>query len=199
MSSPDQSQPPTKKPPVHEDPVRHHVFDGIEEYDKRLPNWWLITLYASIVFAVIYWMVTQQFRHDDAGEKVTAIMLEKRAAKLAASAAFDDAGLWTLSRAPSVVAAGEAVYKTTCLSCHGDRLQGGIGFNLADATWVHGGRPTEIMQTVTNGVLVKGMPAWGPVLGPKKTSEVVAYILSKHSESEAAATPASSSVGGVGP
>jgi len=24
------------------------------------------------------------------------------------------------------------------------------------------------------------MPAWGPVLGPKKTAEVVAFILSKH-------------------
>ena len=33
-------------------------------------------------------------------------------------------------------------------------------------------------------VLAKGMPTWGPVLGPKKISEVTAYVLSKHKEGE---------------
>ncbi len=171
------SQPP-KKP--GEDPIRAHVFDGIAEYDRRLPNWWLVTLYASIVFAIVYWMYTQHFRHEDDGERVAGQVQELRAAKIAAAGAFDDDALWSMSRTSSVIAAGEATYKTTCLSCHGDKLQGGIGFNLADATWVHGGKPTEVMKTVTDGVLVKGMPAWGPVLGPKKTAEVVAFILSKH-------------------
>ncbi len=172
------------KPPSApgEDPVRPHVFDGIQEYDKRLPNWWLLTLYASIAFAVVYWMMTQHFRHESAGAKVAAQVQEIRAAKMASAGAFDDAGLWAMSRTESVVAAGAATYQTTCVSCHGDKLQGGIGFNLADNTWVHGSKPTEIMKTVNEGVLVKGMPAWGPVLGPKKVAEVVAFVLSKHSE-----------------
>ena len=34
---------PTPTPP--EDPIRPHVFDGIAEYDKRLPNWWLAILW----------------------------------------------------------------------------------------------------------------------------------------------------------
>jgi cytochrome c oxidase cbb3-type subunit 3 len=37
---------------------------------------------------------------------------------------------------------------------------------------------------VTSGVLVKGMPTWGPVLGPKRIAEVVAYVLSHHREGE---------------
>jgi cytochrome c oxidase cbb3-type subunit 3 len=55
---------------------------------------------------------------------------------------------------------------------------------LTDTLWIHGGKPTDIFATINNGVLVKGMPTWGPVLGPRKISEVVAYVLSKHREDE---------------
>ncbi len=169
---------PPQKP--GEDPIRPHVFDGIAEYDKRLPNWWLVTLYGSIVFAIGYWMFTQHFKRVSDGERVDVAVQELRAAKLAAAGAFDDAALWTMSRTPSVVASGEAVYKSTCVACHGDQLQGGIGFNLADAVWVHGGEPLAIMRTVSQGVTGTGMAPWGATLGPKKTAEVVAFILSKH-------------------
>jgi cytochrome c oxidase cbb3-type subunit 3 len=36
----------------------------------------------------------------------------------------------------------------------------------------------NVYKTVAEGVLEKGMPAWAPVLGTKKVSEVVAYIMS---------------------
>ena len=38
-----------KKPEVR------HVFDGIEELDNRLPNWWLGFLWITIVFSAGYW------------------------------------------------------------------------------------------------------------------------------------------------
>jgi cytochrome c oxidase cbb3-type subunit 3 len=37
-----------------------------------------------------------------------------------------------------------------------------------------------MLKVVNEGVLTKGMPAWGPILGPKKVSEVLAFILSHH-------------------
>jgi cytochrome c oxidase cbb3-type subunit 3 len=38
----------------------------------------------------------------------------------------------------------------------------------------------NLVKVVTEGVQAKGMPTWGPNLGPKKISEVVAFILSHH-------------------
>lgn len=164
-----------------EDPIREHVFDGIAEYDRRLPNWWLMTFYGSIVFAVIYWMATQHFARSDDASRLAAEMQRIEAERIAASASsLDDATLWTMSRNPVFVNAGRATYQSTCASCHGPALGGGIGVNLADSEWLHGGTPSEVLKTVTDGVLAKGMPAWGPVLGGRKVSEVTAFILSHH-------------------
>lgn len=172
-------------PPPPDEPIRPHSFDGIQEYDKRLPNWWLATFYAAIIFWIGYWFY---YEHAHLGPSNTA-RLEKEmaaieAAKLAAAPSLDDASLWQMSRNPVFVEAGRATFATTCASCHHEKLTGGIGPNLVDNLWIHGGTPIEINHTVTHGVLVKGMPAWGPVLGAKKVSEVVAFILSHHQENE---------------
>jgi cytochrome c oxidase cbb3-type subunit 3 len=168
-----------------EDALRPHTFDGIEEYDKRLPNWWLITLYATIVFWGCYWFYYERahigLSNAAALEKKMAVI---EAERLASAPSLDDASIWKMSRNPVFVEAGRATFNTTCASCHTDKLTGAIGPNLIDHLWIHGGRPTEIYHTVQTGVLVKGMPAWGPVLGNKKISEVVAYVLSYHQEGE---------------
>ena len=166
-----------------EDPIRAHVFDGIAEYDRRLPNWWLVTLYAGIVFAILYWMATQHFGRSTNESVVDAEMQRIEAEKLASSASnLDEATLWKMSRNPLFVEAGRATFQSTCASCHNAALTGGIGPNLVDAVWVHGNKPTDLLKVVTDGVAAKGMPAWGPVLGGKKVSEVVAFVLSHHQE-----------------
>lgn len=180
------SQPPSDQPPAPLDqPVRDHVFDGIQEYDKRLPNWWLVTLYGAIVFWVGFWFYYER-AHLGPGnaEQLERELAVIEAARLAAAPAVDDSSLWKMSRNTVFVDAGRATFNSTCASCHSDKLTGGIGPNLLDRLWIHGGRPTEIYRTVTDGVLVKGMPAWGPVLGGKKVSEVAAYILNHHQENE---------------
>ena len=85
---------------------------------------------------------------------------------------------------------GKAVYEAACAACHLASLRGkaestvAIGPDLTDTTWVHGGRPTEVHALINKGVLAKGMPTWGPVLGARKIGEVTAYIMSKHREGE---------------
>jgi cytochrome c oxidase cbb3-type subunit III len=179
-------QPPVPPP---EDPgikIREHVYDGIQEYDQRLPNWWLYTLYGAIVFWILYWFISMSAGLvPEDGEQVDAAMARVAADKLASSIdVTDDARFWEMSRNPVFVEAGKQAYQANCVACHLASLRGksenpaAIGPDLTDAGWLHGGTPKEVYATAARGILAKGMPAWEPVLGQKKTAEVVAYLLS---------------------
>lgn len=182
--------PPPPAPPS-EDPVREHTYDGIQEYDKRLPNWWLYTLYITMVFWVGYWAYYEWFRvGPDGPARVQLELARIEAVKLASAVQIDDASLWKMSQNAVFTEAGKATYNTNCAACHLVSLRGkgenptAIGPDLTDTSWIHGGRPTEVYAVIEKGVLAKGMPAWGPVLGSRKITEAVAYILSKHREGE---------------
>lgn len=173
------SHPLPNPPSDHEDPVRPHVFDGIQEYDKRMPNWWLFTLYGAIAFSLGYWAFYHAWQMgEDPGYALEQQMKENTMIAARASGVVDDDMLWNLSRDPQMVEAGKATYGATCASCHQADLSGGIGPNLKDAVWIHGGEPAKIAEIISKGVLEKGMPTWAPVLGKTKITEVTAYILS---------------------
>ncbi len=170
-----------------DDPLRHHTYDGIQEFDKRLPNWWLWTLHGAIIFSFIYWF----YFHWSGLSETRETRLERKMAQIALAAAtsggkdLDDAQLWAMSRDPVIAGAGKGTFLSTCAACHGPEGYGGIGVNLRDSQWVHGGNPTNILATITKGVLAKGMPAWGPVLGPGRVTEATAFVLSWHTPPEA--------------
>ncbi len=166
--------------------LRTHSFDGIQEFDRRLPNWWLVILYSAIAFAIVYWFVHMIARVvPDDGAQVDTAMAKISAAKLASAFdVTDDAKFWEMSKNAVFVDAGKQTFNSLCSTCHAVTLTGGVGPNLVDHGWLYGGTPKEVFHTVNAGVLTKGMPAWGPVLGTKKTAEVVAYVLSHHAAGE---------------
>jgi cytochrome c oxidase cbb3-type subunit III len=176
--------------PTPEDPIRPHVFDGIQEYDKRLPNWWLNTLYITIVFWVAYWAYHEWLHLGQSDVQIVESAMARIATERLSEAKLDDASLWQMSQNAAFRDAGKATFDTNCAACHLASLRGksesavAIGPDLTDTRWLHGGKPTEVHQLIMKGVLAKGMPAWESVLGAKKISEATAYILSKHQEGE---------------
>ncbi len=168
--------------------VMPHVFDGIQEYDQRLPNWWLFTLYGSILFAFAYWAYYFQTGSGQDDRTVLDAELSRiEAEQLAAVSSLDDATLWKLSRNAVTVAEGKAVYASLCFTCHGPALEGikGVGFRLNDDLWVHGSSPLAIHRNIAQGVTVNGQPT-GMVaqqgLGAARVTAVTAFLLSTQRE-----------------
>lgn len=164
-------------------PLRDHEFDGIREFDNKLPNWWLWTFFGAMIFSVVYWFGYQVLHVWPGSLESYQIEVKNAEAErdrlIAQTMDLTDEGLLKLSKDPEVVARGKATFlgAGTCLSCHSAEGTGNIGPNLTDNYWLHGGKPTQIYKTVTEGVPVKGMQAFGPKLGPKRVAEVVAFIL----------------------
>lgn len=166
-----------------EDKVRDHTFDGIQEFDKSMPNWWLFTLYATIVFAIAYWVYYQKanmgMTQEEELEAAMARIDEVVARAKAEAGVLDNDTFGIMAKDATIVAAGELIYTQNCSACHGQNREGGIGLALNDAEWKHGANPLDIKKVVEEGVATAGMPAWGPVLGDEKVNHVVAYLVSK--------------------
>ncbi len=73
------------------------------------------------------------------------------------------------------IAAGQKLYAQYCFTCHGSIGEGGIGPNLTDEYWIHGGSFPEVIHTIKKGVPVKGMIAWETQLKPDQILQVGSY------------------------
>lgn len=72
---------------------------------------------------------------------------------------------------------GKQIFMKNCATCHGKLGEGGIGPNLTDAYWLHGGSIDDIVHTIKVGVPAKGMISWQPVLKEDQILQVASYIL----------------------
>lgn len=180
------------RPSVKDGPIlREHTFDGIQEYDQKLPNWWLFTFYIMIVFFICFWVYYYSFGGMNSPEaeikaEMSKIETIKQKALEAMLDKLDDAVLVEWSQNKQILSKGEEIYKAQCVACHNQNLEGGIGRSLVDAHWEYGGKPMEIFNLVLKGSPADSqgfnqakMAPYESILGAEKTAQVTAYIMSK--------------------
>jgi cytochrome c oxidase cbb3-type subunit III len=143
-----------------------HQWDGIKELNTPLPRWWVYTFYATIIWAIGYWVVypawpllwsntTGLFNYSSrAAVGVELANLEKvRGDKMVALGA---ASLEDIEKDPALLALararGKAAFGDNCAPCHGSGGAGAKGFpNLNDDDWLWGGSLEQIHQTIQFG------------------------------------------------
>ncbi len=182
--------------------LREHEYDGIQEYDQKLPNWWLFTFYGAIVFSIGYWVFyyhTDMFKSDQVmiREKIVAIHQAKNAELEKTLATLDNSKLvhqW--AEDPAIVSAGEVTYLTNCSACHGPDLSATMvvgaakiplpGLAINDGQWKFGNKPMDIFKLINQGSPADStgyngakMQAWGQTLTPKQIAELVSFIIAK--------------------
>jgi cytochrome c oxidase cbb3-type subunit 3 len=183
----------SNRPNDFEPVLRDHSYDGIQEYDQKLPNWWLFTWYIMMVAFVVCWVGYYQFGIGMSDEKeIASAMAKIEDHQKKELEMISDDSLWAMSKDPKIVAAGAASYSATCIACHAPDMSAKIagvklpGLPLNDREWKHGNNPTQLLTIVRKGApdLTKGMPPWEPQLGIHRVVEVLAFILSKHKQGE---------------
>ncbi len=159
-----------------------HDYDGIQEYDNRLPNWWLFTLYGAIVYAVGYWLFYQTFAvghtQDVAYSREVEAAAEMQIAREMGKEVTNES-LLLMTKVSAQTDAGAKIFQDKCAQCHNSQADGNIGPNLTDDYWLHGPDPIDIYHTVMNGVLDKGMQSWKDQLGPVRVRQVVSFVLTR--------------------
>lgn len=163
-----------------QDIMLDHDYDGIKELDNSLPPWWVYMFYLSIIFGFFYipyyhWSDTPRGQLDyyeiemEEGEKI------KRAYLRAQADLVNENNAEPLTEELALTA-GESSFKMYCAACHGQSGEGGIGPNLTDSYWLHGGGFKSIFKSIKYGFPEKGMVAWNAQMGASEIHKIASYI-----------------------
>ncbi|MEO1541147.1 MAG: cytochrome-c oxidase, cbb3-type subunit III [Pseudomonadota bacterium] len=190
-----------KKPLDDEDyPTTGHEWDGIREYDKPMPRWWLWTFYATVVWALGYALLypavplfdraTPGMLGYSSREEVAAAIARAELANAPLDTRITSVALEEIGTDPDLAryarAGGGAIFRTYCSQCHGSGAAGAVGYpNLLDDDWLWGGGIEDIYLTIAHGIRDEDdfdsrfseMPAFGEVLSRDEIAAVVAHLL----------------------
>lgn len=161
--------------------VLDHSYDGVRELDNNLPPWWKGLFYATIAFAPVYLYFNQFSSFSQTGLEEYEVNMSLAEAKVAAYMKTQD-NVLDESNIPlladnDALGKGQMLYTAKCSPCHGKAGEGGIGPNLTDPYWLHGGSISDVYITIKNGVPDKGMIPWKNELRPRDMQEIASYIM----------------------
>lgn len=164
------------------DILTDHAYDGIKELDNRLPPWWLWGFYLSMAFSVIYIfnyhiLGYTPLQAEEYENEMTLAQAEVEAYLISKALNVDES---TVEYIPSDerLGAGKKIFDAACVVCHSADGGGGVGPNLTDDYFLHGGEIGEIFKTIKYGVPAKGMRAWNTDYSPVEIQNVATYIKS---------------------
>jgi cytochrome c oxidase cbb3-type subunit III len=163
----------------------------------------LWTLYATIVWAVGYWIVypawptisgyTRGYIGYSSRADLAVELAELNRMRDAQAAQLRTASLEDIRKNPDMLrialARGKAAFGDNCAGCHGQGGAGAVSYPiLTDDEWIWGGSLAEIQQTINHGIRwaqddksrVSDMPAFGRMgmLKKQEIVEVVEYVRS---------------------
>lgn len=180
-----------------------HEWDGLKELNNPLPKWWLYVFYASIVWAIGYWVVypswplisgyTAGVLGNSQRADALAAVEAGQAARAQLGAGLNDASLEEIASKPELLdfamANGRAAFGDNCAACHGSGGTGAIGYpNLQDDGWIWGGTLEDIHTTLKYGIRsghdearFAEMPAFGrdELLDKTQIDQVANFVASR--------------------
>ena len=179
-----------------------HEWDGLRELNTPLPRWWLYLFYATIVWAIGYWifypawpLISNSTQGVLGYHTRTAIVSDLAALKAQRGPMMEKLATASVSEIATdpqlsdfARAVGRVAFADNCAPCHGSGGGGGKGYpNLNDDDWLWGGKLTDIENTIRHGARSGddkahqgNMPAFGRdgILKPEQISNVADYVRS---------------------
>ncbi|MBF0152743.1 MAG: cytochrome-c oxidase, cbb3-type subunit III [Magnetococcales bacterium] len=169
----------------------------LQEYNNPLPRWWLYTFYATIVYAIVYWVLfpawptmgKEGFTHGVLGwstvKQLDAEMNQAKEARKPFDARLAALPLEEIARNNDLLqyalSGGKAVFASNCVPCHGSGGIGTKGFpSLVDDDWLFGGTLADIHESVNrgrSGVMPAHLSAAGGVLNEEQVNALAEYVL----------------------
>ncbi|WP_421981881.1 cytochrome-c oxidase, cbb3-type subunit III [Roseibium sp.] len=180
-----------------------HEWDGLKELNNPLPKWWLYVFYATVVWAVIYWVLYPSWPLVSSYTKGVLGANQRQEA----IAAYDEGVAGRSQFADKIVATslediakdqellqfalanGQAAFGDNCAPCHGAGGTGSEGYpNLQDDTWIWGGTLDDIHTTLLYGIRSDNddarfgdMPAFGAdeLLSKEEIDQVANFVAAR--------------------
>ena len=143
-----------------------HEWDGLRELNTPLPRWWLWTFYATIVWAIGYWIVypawpllTTSTEGAFGWHSRSAVVADLDQLKTLRGPMMDKltkASVKEIANDPLLIdfarAQGRVAFADNCAPCHGAGGVGGKGYtDLNDDDWLWGGKLEDLEKTIRHG------------------------------------------------
>jgi cytochrome c oxidase cbb3-type subunit 3 len=179
-----------------------HEWNGIKELNTPVPRLVYLALLVTALFSLGYWILMPAFPLGSTYTKGLLGADDRAVVAAAVKQAATDRSAWAdqiggksyadIQADPRLMAqvraTGSVLFGDNCAMCHGRDARGGRGFpNLTTSSWLWGGTPEAIYETIQVGInaphpktRVSQMPAFGRdgMLKRDEMENVVAYVMS---------------------